>query len=154
MKLSLAALAWVTAIAVAGPLKQSTSSTIQRRFSLDIVPFDELVCKAAETSKLSLGFLFPPANYFGKLVFGPALKVLIGEENLEYLDVLADDLGVSVISTKLKIRVLTYCRSTSGESGDLGLPQKILGVGYAFSKAENPLGQAKLYKCLVNLLCL
>jgi hypothetical protein len=151
MKLSLAALAWITAIAVAGPLKQSTGSTIQRRLDLNAILADT-VCKVDKLLKPSLGFLFPPAKKIGTVV-GPVLKDLIGEKNLETIDKAADDLGMSVVSTTLTIRVLTYYCSTSAENGDHGIPQDILGVAYAISQEKSTLNRVKLYKCLLNLLC-
>jgi hypothetical protein len=111
MKFSLAILACIATSVVAGPLKFSRST------------FSDPTCKLSKavTPGTPLGFLFPVANLLGTIV-GPTVKGLIGAENEEALDKLADNLCMSVEnpfatshSACLYIHVLTC----------VGLPQQL-----------------------------
>lgn len=85
MKFSLAILACIATSVVAGPIKFSRST------------FSDPTCKLSKavTPGLPLGFLYPVSNLLGTIV-GPTVKGLIGAENEEKLDKLADNLCMSV----------------------------------------------------------
>lgn len=60
-------------------------------------PFTDPSCKLSQpVGNTPLGFLFPTAVEIGNIV-GPVLKGLIGEQNLERIDKVADTLCVYVI---------------------------------------------------------
>jgi hypothetical protein len=85
MKLSLAILACIATSAIAGPVKFSRST------------FSDPTCKLSKavTPGTPLSVLFPVANLLGSIV-GPTVKALIGADNEEKLDKLADNLCMSV----------------------------------------------------------
>merc|ERR1739838_873019 len=84
MKFSLAILACIATSVVAGPIKFSRST------------FSDPTCKLSKavTPGLPLGFLYPVSNLLGTIV-GPTVKGLIGAENEEKLDKLADNLCIN-----------------------------------------------------------
>lgn len=61
-------------------------------------PFTDPTCKLSQAvSGTPLSFLFPTAAELG-LIVGPLLKGLIGDDNLEAIDSLADTLCVYVLT--------------------------------------------------------
>lgn len=152
MKLSCAVLLCVTASAVAGPLKYSAGSILERRQT-----FTDPTCKLSKavTPGTPLSFLFPVANLLGSIV-GPAVKSAIGAENEERIDKLGDTLCVSGASTDWFRRYVANasCSNSQEEpAGQRGICQELLQAVRDLAQESTPTGQVKKYNCLLNLLC-
>jgi len=103
--------------------------------------FTDPTCSLSQylTDGEPLSFAYPLADQLGTLIVTPALRLILGEQTIEDLDLVADQACVNAQKDPL---------------GGNGICQDTLQAIRDFAEAHDPLDQVHKYNCLLNLLCI